>query len=210
MDAYIDDLLAGFRPILAPRPAHAAETERRARPIPAPRRPRPVPAPRRSPFDVDQRAAHPVPPPDNVQGHLQDGKDEYQVDDAAFVFSTWKVGDMDARMTDARAQALLRALPEQGQYTLRIKFLRERAPDEWVMEDKIDPVREGQTRGRQVITITSNTQAGALKGIDGRYYVNAYPVTAVVYGFYPIRQPNPNNLQPMCVGDLNCTVWLSV
>ena len=55
---------------------------------------------------------------------------------------------MDARMTDVRALTLLRALPEQGQYTLRIKFLRERGPDEWVMEDKIDPVREGQTRGR--------------------------------------------------------------
>ena len=61
---------------------------------------------------------------------------------------------MDARMTDARARTLLRALPEQGHYTLRIKFLRERGPGEWVMEDKIDPVREGQTRGRQVITIT--------------------------------------------------------
>ena len=54
----------------------------------------------------------------------------------------------------------------------------------------------------EVITITRNTQAGALNCIDSRYYVNAYPVTAVVYGLYPIRQPNPNNLQPMHVGDL--------
>ena len=30
--------------------------------------------------------------------------------------------------------------------------------------------------------------------------MNAYPVIAVVYGLYPIREPNPNNLQPMRVG----------
>ena len=194
-----------FRPIPAPRSVRTAETAHRARPMPAP-----VPAPRGPPFNLDQTAPHPVPPPVNVQGYLQDAKDEYWVDDATFVFSTWKTDGGDARMTEARAQALLRALPPQGQYTVRIKFLRERAPDEWVTEDKIDPVREGQTRGRQVIAITRNTQAGALKGIDSRYYGNAYPVTAVVYGLYTIRDPNPNNLQPMRVGDLNCVAQRAI
>ena len=72
------------------------------------------------------------------------------------------------------------------------------------MEDKIDPVREGRTHGRQVFQVTRNTPPGALTGIDTHFYVNAYPVTAVVYGLYPIRVPNHGNLQPLRVGDLNC------
>lgn len=71
-----------------------------------------------------------------MQGHLQDAKDEYRVDNAEFVFSTWKVANMDARMRDARGQALLRAQLEQGQNTLRINFLHERAPDKWVVANK--------------------------------------------------------------------------
>ena len=35
------------------------------------------------------------------------------------------------------------------------------------------------------------------------FYQNAYPVTAVVYGLYPIR-PDPANLAPLRDGDLNC------
>ena len=36
------------------------------------------------------------------------------------------------------------------------------------------------------------------------YYANAYPVSVVVYGLYPIREPNEANLDPMRDGDLNC------
>ena len=36
------------------------------------------------------------------------------------------------------------------------------------------------------------------------FYQNAYPVTAVVYGLYPIRDPDPANLAPLRDGDLNC------
>ena len=36
------------------------------------------------------------------------------------------------------------------------------------------------------------------------FYQNAYPVTAVVYGLYPIRDPDPANLAPLKDGDLNC------
>ena len=43
-----------------------------------------------------------------------------------------------------------------------------------------------------------------LTGIDSVFYQNAYPVTAVVYGLYPIRDPDPANLAPLKDGDLNC------
>ena len=36
------------------------------------------------------------------------------------------------------------------------------------------------------------------------FYQNAYPVTAVVYGLYPIRGPDPANLAPLRDSDLNC------
>ena len=48
------------------------------------------------------------------------------------------------------------------------------------------------------------TQPGALEGIDRLYYADAYPVSAVVYGLYPIREPNKENLEPIRDGDLNC------
>ena len=43
-----------------------------------------------------------------------------------------------------------------------------------------------------------------MEGIDRLYYANAYPVSAVVYGLYPIREPDEKNLDPMRDGDLNC------
>ena len=36
------------------------------------------------------------------------------------------------------------------------------------------------------------------------FYQNAYPVTAVAYGLYPIRDPDPVNLAPLRDGDINC------
>ena len=36
------------------------------------------------------------------------------------------------------------------------------------------------------------------------FYQNAYPVTAVVYGLYPVRDPDPANLAPLKDGYLNC------
>ena len=44
---------------------------------------------------------------------------------------------------------------------------------------------------------------GALTGIDSVFYQNAYPVTAVVYGVYPIRDPDPANLVPLRDNDLS-------
>ena len=88
---------------------------------------------------------------------LNDAKDEFEVDGAAAVFSTWRVeGEnpldignveladgmharagrlaLDARMADERAAQLLAALP-WGEFILKLKFLREKAEDDWVLED---------------------------------------------------------------------------
>ena len=106
-------------------------------------------------------------------------------------------------MTDERAAELLQALPE-GEFMLKIKFLREQQQDEWVVEDKFDPVRSERRKGQVVLTLNRGTKPGTLTGLDRPYYNNAYPVTAVVYGFYPIRDPDPGNLAPMRDGELNC------
>ena len=94
--------------------------------------------------------------------------DEFEVDGAA---STWRierenpldVGNLDitegiyaragrlaldTRMADVRATQLLAALPGDTEFLLRIKFLREKAEDDWVLEDKFDPVLAERKKGR--------------------------------------------------------------
>lgn len=128
---------------------------------------------------------------------LQEAKDEFLVDEAAAVFSTWKV---DATMTIVRASKLLRRIPP-GDHIIRIKYIREFGIDNWIVEDKFEPVR---TDRRKIVTINRTTKSGAFVGIDKVYFQNAYPVTAVIYGLYPIRNPNLDNLDPLRTGDFNC------
>ena len=156
---------------------------------------------------------------------LYDAKDEFEVDGASAVFSTWRmeredpldIGDIEiaegiharagrlalnARMTGVRATQLLAALPE-GNFILRLKFLREN-DDDCVLEDKFDPVRTERKKGQGVIEISRDTKPGVLTGNDSVFYQNAYPVTALAYGLYPIRDPDPANLAALRDGDLNC------
>ena len=158
---------------------------------------------------------------------LNDAKDEFEVDGAAAVFSTWRVeredpldiGDVeitegiharagrlapDARMADVRATQLLAALPGGTELLLRIKFLQEKAEDDWVLEDKFGPVRAERKKGQGVVEVSWDTKPGMLTGIDSVFYQKAYPVTAVVYGLYPVREPDPANLAPLRDGDLKC------
>ena len=158
---------------------------------------------------------------------LADAKDEFEVDGAAAVFSTWRVeredpldvGDveivdgiyaragrlaLDSRMTDARAARLLEIFPGGAEFLLRIKFLQEKAEDEWVLEDKFDPVRAERKKGLGAVVVARNTRPGVLTGIDSLFYQNAYPATAVVYGLYLLRDPDPANLVPLKDGDINC------
>ena len=109
---------------------------------------------------------------------------------------------LNARMTDVRATQLLAALPE-GNFILKLKFLREN-DDDWVLEDKFDPVQIERIKGQGVIVISRDTKPGVLTRIDSAFYQNAYPVTAVAYGLYPIRGPDPAKLAQLRDGDLNC------
>ena len=56
---------------------------------------------------------------------------------------------INARMTDVRVTQLLAALPE-GNFILRLKFLREN-DDDWVLEDKFDPVQTERKKGQGFI-----------------------------------------------------------
>ena len=107
---------------------------------------------------------------------------------------------LNARMTNVRAT--LAALPESN-FILRLKFLRENDYD-WVLEEKFDPVRTERKKGQEVIEISRDTKTGVLTAIDSVFYQKAYPVTAVAYGLYPIKDPDPANLAPLRDGNLNC------
>ena len=156
---------------------------------------------------------------------LRRAKASHRRKGAAHVFSSWKQEtpdpyDLDAiTVTDAiriqsgnivsdytltpeRAAEVLKKI--EGEYLVKVKFLCEQAPAVWVYEDGFAPLRQGRTRGANTLEVTPETQPGALEGIDRLYYANAYPVSAVIYGLYPIREPNEENLEAMRDGDLNC------
>ncbi|MEW8687262.1 MAG: hypothetical protein AB2556_15735 [Candidatus Thiodiazotropha sp.] len=184
----------------------------------------PDPAPGRF-TDLDDQVPYPVRlPNDQWVEILNDAKEEFEVDGAAADFSSWRVeekdpvdiGDievadgiharagrlaLDARMTDKRAARLLDSLPEGG---FLLKFLREQQEGEWAVEDKFDPVCGERKKGQAIIEISRDTKPGVLTGIDRVFYQNAYPVSAVAYGLYPIRDPDPANIDPLRDGTLNC------
>ena len=143
---------------------------------------------------------------------LDDAKDEFEVDGAAAVFSTWRVegedqlniGDveiadgmharagrlvLDAGMADERMARLLDSLLE-GDFLLKLKYLQEKAEADCVLEDKFDPVHAKRKKGQGVIEVSQGMKPGVLTGIDSVFYQNAYPVTTVVYGLCPIRDPD--------------------
>ena len=151
--------------------------------------PRPL-LPERPFIDLDIQVPPPTRLPANEQWVeiLNDAKNEFEFDGTTAVFSTWRVeaedphdiGDiqiadgievsagrmvLDARMTDERAAHLLQKLPE-GEYMLKIKFLREHNEGDWVIEDKFDPVKMERRRGQAVVTISNSSRPGALTGID--------------------------------------------
>ena len=107
---------------------------------------------------------------------------------------------LNTRMTNVRAT--LAALPESN-FILRLKFLRENDYD-WVLEEKFDPVRTERKKDQEVIEISRDTKSGVLTAIDSVFDQKAYSVTAVAYGLYPIRDPDPANLAPLRDGNLNC------
>jgi len=137
MDELIEEILVEYEPRFIPEDVQG----RLQRPL----------RPQRPFIDLDDQVPPPVGlPADEWVEILTDAKDEFEVDGAAAVFSTWRVevedpldiGDieiadgmhtragrlaLDARLIDARAALLLAALPEDNEFILRIKFLREHA-----------------------------------------------------------------------------------
>ena len=73
-----------------------------------------------------------------------------------------------------------------------------------------NPVWAERKKGQGVIEISRDTKSWVLTGIDIVFFQNPLSVTAVAYGLYPVRDPDPANLAPLRVGDLNCVaerVW---
>ena len=210
MNELIEEILAEYEPrFIFDKPIPEDEERHLPRPL----------RPQRPFTDLDDQVPPPVRlPADQWNEILNDAKDEFEVDGASAVFSTWRVEEDDpldignieiadgmharagrlalnARITDVRATQLLAALPE-GNFILRLKFLRE-TDDDWVLEDKFDSVRIERKKGQRVIEISRDTKPGMLTGTDSVFYQIAYPVTAVAYGLYPIRDPDPR--QPCSV-----------
>ena len=77
-----------------------------------------------------------------------------------------------------------------------------------MVEDGLAPLK--QVRGGGILVISAATAPGVLVGIDRLYYAKAYPVSAVVYGLYPIREPDQNNLAPMREGYFNCVAQRAI
>ena len=78
-------------------------------------------------------------------------------------------------------------------YFVRIKFIVNLESGEWIIRDKLDPI----LKNREPVIVSRNSTPGLLTGIDRPYYERAYPETAIVYGIYPLKKPDIENLAPM-------------
>ena len=79
---------------------------------------------------------------------------------------------LNARVTDGRAARLLAALPD-GEFIMKIKFLREHDEGDWVVKDKFDPVRAERKKGQGIVEISRDTKPGVLTSIDQVFYQSA-------------------------------------
>lgn len=140
---------------------------------------------------------------------IKDAKEEFRRDGAAHTWSTYKIirgnGDriIDATMNDTIARNIIGYL-DHRRYFVQIKFIvgvvDENGDETWIIRDKLDPV----LADRKTVLLSKDSKPGVLVGIDIPYYVRAYPVTAVVYGIYPMKKPSVDKLNPMRVSTLNC------
>ena len=105
-------------------------------------------------------------------------KAKHQQEGAAHVFSSWRleshdpydIGDADVSdnirvrggniirdytMTTKRATDLLKRV--QGEYIVKVKFIREQEPDKWVVEDGFVPLKKDKKRGGEVFEVSPRT-----------------------------------------------------
>lgn len=162
---------------------------------------------------------------------LARAKNQHRRDGASFVFSSWRkespdpYGLDDVQVNDriaviggvlvqdntldfVRASEIVARLAG-GPYLIKIKFVREQEEGVYTIEDAFQPLRR-QKRGDEIVEVRPTTRPGLLVGIDTLYYQAAYPMSAVIYGLYPIRAPNAANLAPMRAGDLNCVARVAI
>ena len=95
--------------------------------------------------------------------------------------------------------------PDLQDDTQKLKFHREK-DDDWVLEDKFEPVHDERKTGQGVIEILRDTKTMVWTGIDRLFFQNAYPVTVVAYGLYSVRDQDPANLAPLRDGEINNVV----
>ena len=154
---------------------------------------------------------------------LNDAKDEFEVYGASAVFSTWreeeddplKIGDIEIARRHAcqsrqvgpkRLDDRLQGYPTSSS-SPRGQFYSETHGSPWERW-WLGPWRQVWSspdwakEEPGVIEISRDTKPGVLTGIVSVFYQNVYPVTAVAYGLYHIRGPDPANLAP-----LTSTAW---
>ena len=143
---------------------------------------------------------------------IHEGKKEFQKNEASHVWLTFKIISdtkyIDATMNDKRAAMILNYLFENQsdkKYILNIKFIVLRNDNisrnasistdtnNWIIRDKRDPVLHNE----KTAILSKSSKPGMLTGIDKLYYERSYPVTAVIYGIYPLSKPNIDKLKPM-------------
>ena len=94
---------------------------------------------------------------------IDDAKFEFELDNASCVYTTYKTETENKIMTEQRSQSIINALPD-GQYLFRIKFIKEIKQDEWIITDKIDPIKT--SKQKRIETISKNSKKGVLIGIE--------------------------------------------
>ncbi|MEW8689106.1 MAG: hypothetical protein AB2556_25070 [Candidatus Thiodiazotropha sp.] len=99
---------------------------------------------------------------------------------------------LDACMIEERAARLLDSLPE-GEFILKLKFLREQNKGNWMVEDKFVPARVERRRGQAIIEISRGTRPALNLSLQ-------LPTASTQSG------PDPANLTPQLCGPESCGV----
>lgn len=67
----------------------------------------------------------------------------------------------------------------------------------------MEPIKEEVRKGQTIVVLTRDTRPGVLVEIDQVHNQNGYPVTAIIYGLYSLRDTDVANLAPMRVRNYN-------
>jgi len=111
-----------------------------------------------------------------------------------------------AWQTRGHAVQLLTILPE-GEFTLKLKFLRNQNKGDWVAEDKFDPVR-AERKKRQIVVVSRRTTLGLdywLELTASTTSTSTQSPQSCMGSIPPVtRDPNTANVAALRDGHLNC------